>query len=87
MKQINKNLIAGIAVAAVFVAAGCTKRAELIPEAPSKFTPDVTLTTPAAFRNALAALNPSVRFEFFGDAAPLLTESIFYDGGVLCKTH
>jgi hypothetical protein len=82
MKQINKNLIAGIAVAAVFVAAGCTKRAELIPEAPSKFTPDVTLTTPAAFRNALAALNPSVRFEFFGDAAPLLTESIFTDAAV-----
>lgn len=82
MKRINKNIIAGVAIAAVFVAGGCTKRSELIPEAPSKYTPDVTLTTPAAFKTALLALNPSIRFEFFGDSAPLLTESIFTDAAV-----
>ncbi|MDT3402100.1 RagB/SusD family nutrient uptake outer membrane protein [Mucilaginibacter terrae] len=82
MKKFNKNIIAGIAVTAVFVAAGCTKRSELVPEAPSKFTPDVTLTSPVAFANALSALNASVRFEFFGDSAPLLTESLFTDAAV-----
>ncbi|UEG54172.1 RagB/SusD family nutrient uptake outer membrane protein [Mucilaginibacter daejeonensis] len=78
----NKNIVAGIAIAAVFVAAGCTKRSELVPESPSNFRPDVTLTTPAAFKSALEALNPSLRFEFFGDSAPLLTESIFTESAV-----
>lgn len=82
MKKINKNIIASLAIAAVFAAGGCTKRDILNPEAPSKFTPDVTLTTPTAFTNALAALNASVRFEFFGDSAPLLTESLFTDAAV-----
>ncbi|MCJ8211063.1 RagB/SusD family nutrient uptake outer membrane protein [Mucilaginibacter sp. RS28] len=82
MKKTNKNIITWVSVAAIFAASGCTKRSELSPEAPSKFTPDVTLTTPAAFKNALEALNPSVRFEFFGDSAPLLTESIFTDAAV-----
>jgi len=81
MKKINKNIITGFTAAALLVM-GCTKRNELYPQAPSKFTPDVTLTTPAAFRNALATLNISVRFEFFGDSAPMLTESIFTDAAV-----
>jgi hypothetical protein len=82
MKTLNKNIITGLAAAAIFVAAGCTKRSELTPEAPSKYTPDVTLTTPVGFANALSALNESVRFEFFGDSAPLLSESIFTDAAV-----
>ncbi|MDB5126589.1 RagB/SusD family nutrient uptake outer membrane protein [Mucilaginibacter sp.] len=82
MKKINRNIIAGLAVAAVFITGGCTKRGDLIPEAPSKFTPGNTLTTPAAFRAALLNLNLSVRFEFFGDSAPMLTESIFTDAAV-----
>ena len=82
MKKINKNIIAGFTVAALLVTGGCTKRSELYPQAPSKFTPGVTLTTPAAFMNALAALNISVRFEYFGDSAPMLTESIFTDAAV-----
>ncbi|MDB5091118.1 MAG: RagB/SusD family nutrient uptake outer membrane protein [Mucilaginibacter sp.] len=82
MKKINKNIIAGFTAAALLMMGGCTKRSELYPQAPSKFTPDVTLTTPAAFMNALAALNIGVRFEYFGDSAPLLTESIFTDAAV-----
>ncbi|WP_374949852.1 RagB/SusD family nutrient uptake outer membrane protein [Mucilaginibacter sp.] len=82
MKKRNKNIIAGLAIAVVFASGGCTKRSDLVPEAPSKFTPDVTLTSPAAFRNALATLNISVRFEFFGDSAPLLSESLFTDAAV-----
>jgi hypothetical protein len=82
MKTFKKNIIAGVAVAALFIAGGCTKRSDLYPEAPSKYTPDNTLNTPSAFRNALLNLNLGVRFEFFGDSAPLLTESIFTDAAV-----
>jgi hypothetical protein len=82
MKKINKNIIAGFTAVALLVTGGCTKRSELFPQAPSKFTPDAALTTPAAFLNALAALNIGVRFEYFGDSAPLLTESIFTDAAV-----
>ena len=82
MKKINKNIIAALAIATVFAAGGCTKRSDLYPEAPSKFTPDVTLTTPGAFQAALLSLNLSVRFEYFGDSAPMLTESIFTDAAV-----
>lgn len=82
MKKIYKNIIAGLAIAAVFVGSGCTKRADLYPEAPSKYTPGNTLVSPGAFRSALLNLNLSVRFEYFGDSAPMLTESIFTDAAV-----
>ncbi|RYU91989.1 RagB/SusD family nutrient uptake outer membrane protein [Mucilaginibacter terrigena] len=82
MKKINKNIIAALAIGAVFAAGGCTKRSDLFPEAPSKYTPGNTLTTPGAFRALLLNLNLSVRFEFFGDSAPMLTESIFTDAAV-----
>jgi hypothetical protein len=82
MKKINRNIIAGLAMSALFVAGSCTKLSDLSPQAPSKFTPDITLTTPTAFRSALQTLNISVRFEYFGDSAPMLTESIFTDAAV-----
>jgi len=83
MNKINKNIMAAALTAAtIFITGGCTKRADLYPQAPSKFTPDVTYTSPAAFKAALATLNVSVRFEYFGDSAPLLTESIFTDAAV-----
>jgi hypothetical protein len=83
MNKINKNIMAAALTAAtIFINAGCTKRSDLYPQAPSKFTPDVTYTSPAAFKAALATLNVSVRFEYFGDSAPLLTESIFTDAAV-----
>jgi len=75
-------MAAALTAATIFITGGCTKRADLYPQAPSKFTPDVTYTSPAAFKAALATLNVSVRFEYFGDSAPLLTESIFTDAAV-----
>jgi hypothetical protein len=56
MKKINKNIIATLAIAVALAAGGCTKRGDLTPEAPSKFTPDVTLTSPGAFQAALLSL-------------------------------
>jgi len=81
MKKINKTLIAALFVAAVVVAQGCTSKEELTPVAPSKFLP-ANLNTPTAFASALESLNLSVRVEFFGDSAPLLTESLFTDAAV-----
>lgn len=82
MKKINKNIIVGLVITAVFAGSGCTKRKDLFPEAPSKYTPGNTLVSPGAFRSALLNLNLSVRFEYFGDSAPMLTESIFTDAAV-----
>lgn len=82
MRTLNKNIIAGLVLAAAIIADGCTKRSELTPTALSKFTVDNTLTTPAAFQAALETMNQNVRIEFFGDSAPMLTESIFTDSGV-----
>ncbi|QKJ31935.1 RagB/SusD family nutrient uptake outer membrane protein [Mucilaginibacter mali] len=82
MKKINKSIIAVLTLAAVIITDGCTKRSDLVPEAPSKFTPDVTLTTPAAFKSAVEYMNQNERIEFFGDSAPMLTEDIFSDVAV-----
>lgn len=83
MRTLNKNIIAGLVMAAVaLVTDGCTKRSELDPQTLSNFSPDNTLNSPAAFKAALEAMNANVRIEFFGDSAPMLTESIFTDSGV-----
>jgi hypothetical protein len=82
MKKINKSIVAALTIAAVIITDGCTKRSDLVPEAPSKFTPDVTLTSPAAFKAAVEYMNQNERIEFFGDSAPMLTESIFSDVAV-----
>ncbi|MES2279609.1 MAG: RagB/SusD family nutrient uptake outer membrane protein [Bacteroidota bacterium] len=82
MKKINKSIIAVLTMAAVIITDGCTKRADLTPEAPSSFTPDVTLTSPAAFKAAIEYMNQNERIEFFGDSAPMLTESLFSDVAV-----
>ncbi|OCX51952.1 starch-binding protein [Mucilaginibacter sp. PPCGB 2223] len=82
MKKTNKNIIAALTLGAMFIAQGCTKRDELSPSLPSKFTPDATLTSVAAFTDAALNLNIGVRFEFFSDSAPLLTECVFTDAYV-----
>ena len=82
MKKINKSIITALTIAAVIIADGCTKRADLTPDPLSKLTPDQTLNTPAAFKSAIETLNLTMRTEYFGDSAPMLTESIFTDSGV-----
>lgn len=60
---------------------GC-KKDFLNPQALSKFTPDISLTTPSAIQAALEQCNIIVRGEFFGDSAPMITESLFSDVAV-----
>jgi hypothetical protein len=81
MRTINKRILTVFALAAVLISNGC-KRSFLEPQALSSYTPDVSLTTPAAMQAALEQINTVVRGEFFGDSAPMLTESIFSDVAV-----
>lgn len=69
------------AASAVMVASSC-KKEFLAPKPLSFFTPDQTYNSPAGMQSALETLNANLRDEFFGDSAPMLTESIFSDVAV-----
>lgn len=58
------------------------KKQYLEPKLLSNFSPDVSLTTPKAMQAAVEQLHANLRGQFFGDAAPMLTESIFSDVAV-----
>ena len=81
MKSLHKNILALTAAATMLVANSC-KKSYLEPDYLSRFTPDANLTTVPAMQAALANLNINLRAEFFGDSAPMLTESIFSDVAV-----
>jgi hypothetical protein len=81
MKTINKKIIATITLATVLISGSC-KKDFLKPKDLSDFTPDVTLTSVPAMQAALSYLSKNLRAEFFGDSAPMLTESIFSDVAV-----
>ncbi|SDP86595.1 Starch-binding associating with outer membrane [Mucilaginibacter sp. OK268] len=81
MKTINKKIIATITLATVLISGSC-KKDFLKPKDLSDFTPDLTLTSVSAMQAALNYLNKNLRAEFFGDSAPMLTESIFSDVAV-----
>jgi hypothetical protein len=81
MKSLHKNIFAITAAATMLVANSC-KKSYLEPDYLSRFTPDANLTSVPAMQAALANLNVNLRGEFFGDSAPMLTESIFSDVAV-----
>ena len=81
MKTIYKKITIPAVFALLLIANGC-KKSYLDPEYLSKFQPEVALTNVAAMKAALAGLGANVRQEFFGDMAPIVTESIFSDVAV-----
>jgi hypothetical protein len=81
MKTVYKKITILAAFSLLLVANGC-KKSYLDPEYLSKFQPEVALTNVAAMKAALAGLGANVRQEFFGDMAPIVTESIFSDVAV-----
>lgn len=81
MKITNKNIPLSIAFALILFLNGC-KKSDLDSDYLSKFQPGLTLTTVSAMKAALGGLGASVRQEFFGDMAPIVTESIFSDVAV-----
>ncbi|MFI5451942.1 RagB/SusD family nutrient uptake outer membrane protein [Pedobacter sp. UC225_61] len=80
MKILNKKLITALVM--FMIMANSCKKADLDSEFLSKFEPEVALSNVAGMKAALAGLGLNVRQEFFGDMAPIVTESIFSDVAV-----
>ncbi len=72
--NIAKMLICTFVV--LFLNAGC-EEGWLEPQPLSFYTPENTFTSEAGFNSALASCALSVRDEFYGDGAPIITETIF----------
>ncbi|MDQ0966665.1 hypothetical protein QFZ20_002068 [Flavobacterium sp. W4I14] len=80
MKKINQNISILFAFTALLGFAGC-KKAYLDSEQLSAYAPE-NLNNLTAMKAALNGLGLATRREFFGDSAPILTESIFSDVAV-----
>ncbi|TDQ11779.1 RagB/SusD family nutrient uptake outer membrane protein [Pedobacter metabolipauper] len=80
MNNISKKLAICI-LSALLIAAGGCKKEFLDSDQLSQYSPE-SLNNVEALRGGLNALGANVRQEFFGDAAPMLTESIFSDVAV-----
>lgn len=81
MKVLNKKIIPLAVITLLLTAYGC-KKAYLDSDLLSQLQPDVALTSVPAMKAALNGLGANVRQEFFGDMAPIVTESIFSDVAV-----
>jgi len=80
MKKLNQNIFILLAFAALLSFSAC-KKAFLDSEQLSAYAPE-NLNNLTAMKAALNGLGLATRREFFGDSAPLLTESIFSDVAV-----
>ncbi|MGA9647950.1 RagB/SusD family nutrient uptake outer membrane protein [Pedobacter sp.] len=80
MKKTNQNIVLLIAFVSLLGMAGC-KKAYLDSEQLSAYAPE-NLNNLTAMKAALNGLGLATRREFFGDSAPLLTESLFSDVAV-----
>lgn len=80
MKNINKKIAVSCLSVLLLADMGC-KKSFLDTDMLSTYQP-TSLNTPAAMRSALAGVSLVVRGEYFGDSAPMLTESIFSDVAV-----
>ena len=83
MKSINKKLVYGLGMlfGALFISISCNK-SYLKPKPLSFYTPETTYTTPEALQDALVACERNLRYDFFGDGAPMITQCIFSDVSV-----
>ncbi|WP_407425613.1 RagB/SusD family nutrient uptake outer membrane protein [Arcticibacter sp.] len=81
MKIIN-NKITTLLTAGLFLLTNGCKEDYLTSDQLSVYSPETSLNNVAAMRAALNALGANVRQEYFGDSAPLLTESLFSDVAV-----
>lgn len=81
MRTLYKR-IGVIAISAVLLAAGGCKESYLDSDLLSQYAPSTSLNNVAAMKAALNNLGATTRQEFFGDAAPMLTESLFSDVAV-----
>ena len=81
MNKLNHKIAILIASAALITSGGC-KKSFLDSDQLSQYSPEASLNSVAALKGALNGLGANVRQEYFGDSAPMLTESIFSDVAV-----
>jgi hypothetical protein len=80
MNTFNKKIIL-FASLTLIGSVGC-KKSFLDSDQLSQYSPETSLSSVAALKAALNGLGANVRQEYFGDSAPMLTESIFSDVAV-----
>ncbi len=80
MNNTYKKLAILLTSAMVIISGGC-KKSFLDSDQLSQYNPE-SFNTVGAMRGSLNALGANVRAEYFGDSAPMLTESIFSDVAV-----
>lgn len=81
MNKLNNKIAILITSVALITSGGC-KKSFLDSDQLSQYSPETSLNSVAALRGALNGLGANVRQEYFGDSAPMLTESIFSDVAV-----
>ncbi|MGN6490917.1 MAG: RagB/SusD family nutrient uptake outer membrane protein [Agriterribacter sp.] len=81
MKSINKTKLIMPAVMLISVFASC-KKDFLKPEPLSFYTPDATFNTPQGLKSTIIACERNLRYEWFGDGAPIITQNIFSEVAV-----
>ena len=78
-RKIIRNLALGLAT--ILAASGCHKE-WLDPKPLSIYTPDNAYNTPDGLRAALVACERNMRYEWFGDGAPIISQMIFSEVAV-----
>ena len=82
MKKIfNIGTLTATAMVGLLIMSGCNKD-WLKPKALSFYSPENTLVDVPGFNAALAACGKTLRDEFYGDGAPMITETIFSEVAV-----
>ena len=62
---------------AIITLMGSCKKDFLTPQPLSFYTPENTFNTPEGLKSVLVACERNMRYEFFGDGAPIITQLIF----------
>ncbi len=83
MKSLSKKYIYILIFTAplLFIVTSCSEE-YLEPKPLSIYTPETTFTDAAALRAGLVACLRNMRYEWFGDGAPIITENIFSEVAV-----
>jgi len=81
MKIINKIVFVATTILIGSPMISC-KKSFLEPEPLSFYTPENTFNTVAGLKSSLIACERNLRYEWFGDAAPIITQSIFSEVAV-----
>ena len=76
MKIINKVALSTTAVLIATLMGSC-KKSFLEPQPLSFYTPENTFNTVEGLKSSLIACERNLRYEWFGDGAPIITQNIF----------